>query len=256
MSKRTRGAAWATIAFLLGVGVSVAANVAHTWHPSPTVLAAAGKTAAQWRPEAGAQAMAAFYPLALLLTIEILARAPWPHSFGWSAGRYGGAAMVAGVAAIVSYRHMSGLLAAYGEDRLTSAIGPLSVDGLMVVASFALLAIGKARTAVPDQVHDQTGRVPGVPEGRPVNGYAYPDRTRVAPLHAVPPAELDPPGDENGQLNPEPDPDPHQIEAARLFADDVTRGEVPSIRRIRDTLKVGQDKARDVKTYLTRLAEM
>ena len=47
---------------------------------------------------------------------------------------------VASVAAIVSYRHLSGLLAFYGEDTITATIGPLAVDGLMVMATGALLA--------------------------------------------------------------------------------------------------------------------
>lgn len=126
------GRGWASVAFGLGVAVSVAANVAHTYY-----IPGAG------RPPVGAQLAAAFYPCALLLVVEILARVPWPSSPWWGAARYGGASAVAGVAAVVSYRHMSALLSAYGEDRLTSAIGPLAVDGLMVVASFALLAIGR-----------------------------------------------------------------------------------------------------------------
>jgi hypothetical protein len=138
------GKAWATTGFFLGIAVSVAGNVAHTSHPTAAVLAAAGKTAEQWRPELGAQLGAAFFPLALLVTVEVLARVQWPHTLGWSATRYGGAALVASVAAIVSYLHLRGLLLAYGEDPLTAMIGPLSVDGLMVVSGFALLAAGRA----------------------------------------------------------------------------------------------------------------
>jgi hypothetical protein len=36
---------------------------------------------------------------------------------------------------------MSALLTAYGEDPLSAALGPLCVDGLLVVCSVALLAI-------------------------------------------------------------------------------------------------------------------
>lgn len=145
--KPTPGKAWATTGFLLGIAVSVAGNVAHTYHPAPVVLAAAGKTAEQWRPELGAQLGAAFFPLALLVTVEVLSRVQWPNTWGWSATRYGGAALVAGVAAIVSYLHLRGLLLAYGEDGLTALIGPLSVDGLMIVAGFALLAGSHSKDA-------------------------------------------------------------------------------------------------------------
>lgn len=147
-----RGKAWATVAFLLGIAVSVAANVAHTWHPGEGVLrryALVHGSAQGWRPEVGAQIGAATYPVALLLTVEILSRVAWPAGKAWNLARFGGAGMVALVSAIVSYRHMSGLLGAYGEDWLTAAIGPLAVDGLMVVASMALLAIGRTHTDEP-----------------------------------------------------------------------------------------------------------
>ncbi|GAA4625043.1 hypothetical protein GCM10023196_027670 [Actinoallomurus vinaceus] len=143
-----RKSAWA--AFLMGVVVSVAANVAHTWHPAAATLktyaALHGGSTGGWHPELGAQLAAAFYPCALLLTIELLTRVKWPSGAAWAFARFGGTGVVAAVAAVVSYRHMAGLLAAYGEDALTARIGPLAVDGLMVVASFALLAIARDRT--------------------------------------------------------------------------------------------------------------
>jgi hypothetical protein len=52
---------------------------------------------------------------------------------------------VALVAAFVSYRHLSGLLEHWSEDGATVAFGPLAVDGLMVMATGALIAIGSAR---------------------------------------------------------------------------------------------------------------
>lgn len=171
----TPGRAWATAGFVLGIAVSVAGNVAHTYHPTAAVLAAAGKTADQWKPELGAQLGAAFFPLALLVTVEVLTRVQWPNTWGWSATRYGGAALVAGVAAVVSYLHLRGLLLAYGEDELTATIGPLSVDGLMVVAGFALLAAGRAASpaAGPAKASPETAAaaltVPPMTAGRPLD---------------------------------------------------------------------------------------
>lgn len=138
------GRAWATAGFILGVAVSVAGNVAHTWHPDPAVLAAAGATASNYQPPAGSMAFAAFFPIALLVTVEILARVRWPRGLGWQAAKFLGASIVAAVAAVVSYIHLHGLLLAYGEDGITALIGPLAVDGLMVVAGFAVLAVGRA----------------------------------------------------------------------------------------------------------------
>src|SRR5205814_2135801 len=56
---------------------------------------------------------------------------------------------VALVAAFVSYRHLSGLLAHYGEEPLAAWTGPLAVDGLMVVATGALIATGRHHTTTP-----------------------------------------------------------------------------------------------------------
>jgi Protein of unknown function (DUF2637) len=124
--------AWS--AFLLGIAASVAANVAH---------AQAGL---------GPRIAAAFVPLALLLAVECMTRPLWHRRPGawsawwWGLARYGGTGLVALVAAVMSYRHMRGLLVLYGEDGLNAAIGPLAVDGLMVVAGFALLAMSEGRS--------------------------------------------------------------------------------------------------------------
>jgi len=148
---------WAMGGFLLGILVSIAGNVLHAWHPDAETLAAAGVTAEQWRPELSAQLFSAFYPVALLVTVEVLARVPWPRSWGWAAARYGGASLVAAVSGVVSYMHLSGLLKAYGESRLIVLIGPLAVDGLMIVCGFALLTIGQqhSRTAALQTTGEQ-----------------------------------------------------------------------------------------------------
>jgi hypothetical protein len=81
-----------------------------------------------------------FWPVALLVAIEVLARVAWPAGGQWLIVRFGGLGPVATVAAVVSYRHLSGLLSFYGEDAITATVGPLAVDGLMVMATGALLA--------------------------------------------------------------------------------------------------------------------
>ncbi|CNE45205.1 Protein of uncharacterised function (DUF2637) [Mycobacterium tuberculosis] len=209
------GRAWASVAFGLGVAVSVAANVAHTYY-----IPGAG------RPPVGAQLAAAFYPLALLLVVEILARVPWPSSLWWTVARFGGASVVAGVAAVVSYRHMSALLAAYGEDGLTARIGPLAVDGLMVVASFALLAIGR-------QAHAEAVPVPvPSPAAPPVEG-TVPD-VDEAPI----PAPGGPPAD------------PAVATARDRFATTLAAGSVPSLRALRRELRIGHPRAVRVRQAL------
>jgi hypothetical protein len=137
-----RGRGWAYAGILLGGGASVTANIAHSFVP-PT------HAGPDWTPPVGAVAGATFWPIALFVAVEILARTPWPTGTRWAALRYVGLLPVASVAAVVSYRHLSGLLGFYGEEPLTATLGPLAVDGLMVMATGALLAtapgIGRTR---------------------------------------------------------------------------------------------------------------
>ncbi|WP_213453113.1 hypothetical protein [Rhizomonospora bruguierae] len=141
MSSRISGRGWAYFGAILGGAVSIAANVAHSYVP-PTPAEGAPPVPADWTPQPGAVVGAIFWPVALFVAVEILARVAWPSGRRWSALRFGGLVPVATVAAIVSYKHLSGLLTFYGEDALTAMIGPLAVDGLMVMATGALLATG------------------------------------------------------------------------------------------------------------------
>jgi hypothetical protein len=141
---------------MLGGAVSIAANVAHSYVPPADAPPG-------WGPPSGAVLGAVFWPVALFVAIEILARTPWRPGWRWLALRLGGLLPVAVVAAVVSYRHLAGLLAYYREDPLTATIGPLAVDGLMVMATAALIATsGRYRSATgaaasPDPEPAQTG---------------------------------------------------------------------------------------------------
>ncbi|MEU1754841.1 DUF2637 domain-containing protein [Micromonospora matsumotoense] len=141
---RPTGRGWAYVGVILGGVVSIAANVAHTYLPKP-----ADGTPAGWAPDPGwspsplAVALSVFWPVALFVTVEILTRIPWGDGISSVFARVAGVLPVAVVAAVVSYRHLSGLLAHFGEDPLTIAIGPLAVDGLMVMASAALLVTSR-----------------------------------------------------------------------------------------------------------------
>lgn len=128
------GKGYALTGFLTGITASIAANIARVYVPPE-------HAPANWEPRPGAIVAAAFWPVALLLSVEVISRVQWPDGWVWRAIRYGGLTTVAAIAAIISYRHMSGLLTAYGESGINAKIGPLAVDGLMVVSSGALLAI-------------------------------------------------------------------------------------------------------------------
>ncbi|MCH7231171.1 DUF2637 domain-containing protein [Glycomyces sp. L485] len=130
-------AATAWLALVLGIGASVGANILHTVN----VVSDGTRSLPQ-------VAGAAFWPVALVVAIEVMARVRWPASVGYALVRFAGVGAVAVVAAVVSYRHMSGLLAHWGEDPLSAHLGPIAVDGLVTVGALALLAIHKARKEV------------------------------------------------------------------------------------------------------------
>ena len=137
-SHAVNGRGWGYTGALLGGLVSIAANVAHSYVPPAHV-------SADWRPPIGDVVGAVFWPVALFVAIEILARTAWPRATRWVVVRFVGLLPVAVVAAIVSYGHLSGLLTHYGESTLTAHLGPLAVDGLMVMASSALMATAPGR---------------------------------------------------------------------------------------------------------------
>jgi hypothetical protein len=117
----TRVVVWS--AFVLGLGASVAANVA-----------AAGDGI-------GPRIAAGFAPVALLVAVEIIARMRKEDRGSW--WLYIGTAVIAGVTAVVSYGHMRHLLTAYGESELAATILPLAPDGLILVACAALMRLSE-----------------------------------------------------------------------------------------------------------------
>lgn len=150
------GIGWARFGFALGVVASTAANIAHSFTPSAEVVqrvteraALTGETVdwSTWTPPIGTIISAAFWPIALVVSVEVISRVVWPAGWRWKVMRFGGVAIVAAVAAFISYKHLHGLIGSYGEDPWSSAVGPLAIDGLMVVCSAAMLAIGQSKHA-------------------------------------------------------------------------------------------------------------
>ncbi|MGS2620023.1 hypothetical protein ACVCAH_36965 [Micromonospora sp. LZ34] len=108
--------------------------------------------------------------------------------------RWVGLPPVALVAAFVSYRHLSGLLDHYNEETLVVWFGPLAVDGLMLMATSALLATGN-RTTRPELV----------PAPAPAT-------TAEAPSPDMPASPLVRPAAGTPATNPAPDTDTQPIE--------------------------------------------
>jgi hypothetical protein len=167
------GRGWAYAGAVLGGAVSVAANVAHSYVPP------AGAPPS-WEPMLGAVLGAVFWPVALFVAIEILARTAWPDGLPWKIVRLGGLLPVAVVAAVVSYRHLSGLISYYGEDDLTATVGPLAVDGLMIVASAAIVASTPAGGGgTPATVAGPDATVPAEPSPSVVADGRPPQRAHI-----------------------------------------------------------------------------
>ena len=128
-----RFTAW--FGFTFGSVVSVAANWLAAWLPAPDMPP-------DWHPGLAAQLGAAVWPIALVVSVEVLTRTAWGDGRHWLAVRFGGVTVVALGSGVISYNHIHDVLLSWGYDPLSAGIGPLVVDGLMVISGFALLTMG------------------------------------------------------------------------------------------------------------------
>ena len=128
------GKRWATGAFLVGIAMSIYGNIAHTL--------------VNKAPHFGAILFASFWPVAVFLSIEVMSRVEWPEGWLWTLARFGGLGLVAVVAAVTSYTHLSALLLWYGETGTVAKLAPLAPDGLMILAAAALQATTRAESAL------------------------------------------------------------------------------------------------------------
>jgi hypothetical protein len=129
---------WAVrIVLTVGLAASVAANILHAL-PNPI-----SRTIAAWPP------------VALLLTVELVSRIPVTRR--WRAAiRISATATIASIAGWISYWHMQGVTARYGESGSSSYLVPLTVDGLIVVASISLVELAVAIRALEAKAESAT----------------------------------------------------------------------------------------------------
>ncbi|SCL26430.1 Protein of unknown function [Micromonospora nigra] len=142
---------WAVRATLaLGVAASVTANILHA-QPNPI-----------------SQTIAAWPPMALLITVELVTRIPvYRRALGVI--RIVAASAIAAIAAWISYHHMVGVVARYGETGTVPYLLPLSVDGLIVVASVSLVELAARRREAERQPHTVPADVSAAPPpGQPI----------------------------------------------------------------------------------------
>lgn len=183
------GRAWAYFGAVLGGIVSIAANVAHSFVPN--------KEQAQidsWAPQPGYVIASLLWPVFAFIGIEVLARVDWAAVRYSRLIRWAGVLPVAAVAAVVSYRHLSGLLTHYGEDALVAGIGPLAVDGIMFICTVVLIATADRAPAQLDKPAESLDFPPARPticaQGWP-RTLTVPARAPRAPEPARPIAHLE-----------------------------------------------------------------
>jgi Protein of unknown function (DUF2637) len=160
--RRVRWAVRTTLT--LGVAASVAANVLHAL-PNPI-----------------SQAIAAWPPLALLLAVELISRVPM-HRRSLAYSRLVATAAIASIAAWVSYWHMAGVASRYGETGASAYLLPLSVDGLIVVASVCLVELAGRIRDLEQRKMDRAEAAAAAPVPPPT-----PDRPVPPPDRAPVPA--------------------------------------------------------------------
>ena len=115
----------ARAALVAGIVASVAANVAAA---QPTVI---GRVVAGWSPAA------------LFITVELITRLP-ARTGPLAVARLAATGAVAAIAAWISYHHIVEVALRAGESPTSARLLPLSVDGMMLVASLTLVEVGQA----------------------------------------------------------------------------------------------------------------
>ncbi|MET8142723.1 DUF2637 domain-containing protein [Sphaerisporangium sp. NPDC005288] len=196
--------------------------------------------------------------------------------------------VVTGIAAVISYGHAYRLVTHYGEIGTTAQALPLTVDGLVATCSLVILHYTRKRRRAPWHAwglliigvcatvganvanglgHGIVGAiVAGWPalvavgsfellirllrDGRPTSIQRPTDHTPVtktaedhAPTHS---------SDGGTAAAPPPIHDPDVRAAIALYTDELSNGEIPSIRRIKRDLRVGHPKATRIYTALAQ----
>jgi hypothetical protein len=181
---------------------------------------------------------------------------------------------VAAFAAVVSYSHIYDLGRAHGQSGTAARLLPLSVDGLILAAGLVLLHAARRQAPAPPLARcmlwlgiaatvgaNISYGLPFGPLGAMVSAWpavAFVGAAEMAlgmvrsarpPLRAGTPVPVPAPGAPvPWRAAPE-----GAREAAGIFAAELARGELPSIRRVRREMHVGQPRAQAIAEYLSAL---
>ena len=156
---------------------------------------------------------------------------------------------VAGLAVSVAGNvgHVAGHSAA---SRATAAVPPLAAAAALTVGLGVLkrvVAMHEIGTACAEFRH-AVADFPGAPAAPADAALAADPPAGMAPL-PQPPGPPAPGAPANGSTAPE-----GGARAAERYAAELTRGELPSVRRVRREMHLGQPRAREVRGYLATLA--
>lgn len=169
-------------------------------------------------------------------------------------------AIVAAVAAFVSYRHALQVVRLHGEGWPVAQLYPLTIDGLIYAASMVLLDSARRRATPPVLAYVALGL--GIAATLAANvaaGLAYGVLGAIvaawpAPalvisyellMYVIRSAAAAP-----GAAGPDFGLNGSAAAAVEAFAAELAEGKVPGIRAIRGRMHVGQDKASQVQAYL------
>ncbi|WP_309234131.1 DUF2637 domain-containing protein [Micromonospora sp. ATA51] len=138
--------------------------------------------------------IAAWPPLALLLTVELISRVPH-HRRSLGVIRIAATTVIAAIATWVSYWHLVGVAARYGETEASAAyLLPISVDGLVIVASVSLVEItARIRAATPEHRPSPITRPEPITSVAPPVNPAPPQISTPTLGTAAPPPDADTP---------------------------------------------------------------
>lgn len=215
---KTAGRTSAWLGLVFGAGLSLLGNIAHTCLADTKIsLGLRLPVAVAW-------------PIALLVSIEILVRVNWRRAWLDNIGKLVLWAPVGAVAAVVSYRHMHSLLVMSGEDPFSALVGPLAVDGLMIGSTIALLIIrallqeNDALEMLPENVEMEHS---GDAMDRELEQWLADAPTEDAPVSpATAPILTVVENAPEKPRRPRGEPDPRQMDAARLIVAGADRATV------------------------------
>lgn len=229
-----KGVAW--VCFLFGTVVSVAFNVMDSF--IPPLGAPIG-----WTPGLWVIVFAATWPLALIGSVELLARLGWSDTIFAKIVRYGVMSAVAVFAAVISYQHIREVLLSWRYNELSANVGPLVIDGLMILAGYAMVMGSKNGEAKPSSktAAQAAPELPAKSEPGPTFGDVF----KPLPMNPKPPVRNRTNGIKPAQARRSAGPSTQDI-VERLRE----RGTTATKRAIIDEFSVGSKKAQEALNLL------